>query len=75
MSVYLDKETKEMKKQIKIQVKKRYHGREWIQRFMHLLNLIAPGKYRLDTTCLLASIEDLNTGLTVATFNDNPFRI
>ena len=64
-----------MKKYIEIQVKKRYEGKAYIERFMHLLDIVAPGKYRLDTTNLLASIENKETQLTAAQFSDNPFRI
>ncbi len=64
-----------MTRHINIQAEKRYQGRAYINRFMHLLNLRAPGRYRLDTVNRLASIEDIRTQLTVANFTDNPFRI
>jgi hypothetical protein len=60
-------------KYIKIEVEKRYMGKAYINRFMHLLNLIAPGRYELNTWNGLASIEDTITQLTVANFSDNPF--
>lgn len=56
-------------------VSKRYEGREYINRFMHLLNILAPDKYTLDTMNMLASIENKETQLTVLTFSDNPFRL
>ena len=62
-----------MTKYIKIKVDKRYKGKAYILRFMHLLNLIAPNKYELNTYNLLASIENKATQLTVANFSDNPF--
>ncbi len=64
-----------MTKHIQIQTEKRYMGKAWITRYMHLLELTAPGKYRLDTTNMLASIENKETQMTAATFSDNPFRI
>lgn len=60
-------------KYIKIEVEKRYMGKAYINRFMHLLNLIAPSRYELNTWNGLASIEDTQTQLTVANFSDNPF--
>ena len=60
-------------KYIKIEVEKRYMGKAYINRFMHLLNLIAPMRYELNTWNGLASIEDTQTQLTVANFSDNPF--
>lgn len=54
-------------------VSKRYEGKIYINRFMHLLNVIAPNKYQLDTMNMLASIENKETQLTVLTFSDNPF--
>ena len=62
-------------RRIIIEVDRRYMGKAWINRYMHLLNIIAPGKYKLDTTNMFASIENINTQLTEATFNDNPFKI
>lgn len=62
-----------MTKYIKIEVDKRYKGKTYINRFMHILNLIAPNKYELNTWNALASIEDKETQLTVANFSDNPF--
>ena len=53
-------------------VSKRYEGKLYITRFMHLLNLLAKGKYRLDTINLMASIESNETQLTVLNFSDNP---
>ena len=64
-----------MIKYIKIDVIKRYEGKKYINRFMHLLNIIAPNKYKLDISNLLASIENKETQLTVANFSDNPFKI
>jgi hypothetical protein len=64
-----------MGKHIQIQTEKRYMGKAWIARYMRLLNVIAPGKYRLDTTNMFASIEDIETQMTVAVFTDNPFKI
>ncbi len=64
-----------MTKYVKIDVEKRYEGKNYINRFMHLLNIIAPNKYRLDVSNLLASIENKETQLTVANFSDNPFKI
>lgn len=55
-------------------VSKRYEGREYINRFMHLLNVLAPDKYNLDTINMLASIESKDTQMTVITFSDNPFK-
>lgn len=63
-SKYIDLSTK---------VSKRYEGKNYINRFMHLLNVIAPNKYTLDTMNMLASIENKETQLTVLTFSDNPF--
>lgn len=60
-------------KYVKMNTKKRYEGKAFIERFMHLLNLIAPNKYELNTWNLLASIENKETQLTVLTFSDNPF--
>ena len=37
-------------------ISKRYEGKDYINRFMHLLNLLAPDKYRLDNINMLASI-------------------
>lgn len=54
-------------------IDKRYKGEAYINRFMHLLGLIAPNKYKLDTLNMLASIENKETQLTVLTFSDNPF--
>lgn len=54
-------------------VSKRYEGKNYIDRFMHLLNIIAPNKYMLDTMNMLASIENKETQLTVLIFSDNPF--
>lgn len=56
-------------------VSKRYESRNYINRFMHLLNIIAPNKYTLDTMNMLASIENKETQLTALTFSDNPFKI
>lgn len=56
-------------------VNKRYQGRAYINRFVHLLNLRAPERYALSTCNLLASVEDTSTQLTCLVFNDNPFRI
>ena len=54
-------------------INKRYEGKAYINRFMHLLNVISPRKYKLDTLNMLASIENKETQLTVLTFSDNPF--
>ena len=54
-------------------VAKRYQGKQYINRFMHLLNLLAPAKYELNTYNMLASIENTETQLTVLNFSDNPF--
>ena len=54
-------------------VEKRYQAKAYINRFMHLLNLLAPAKYTLDTMNMLASIESVETQLTVLNFSDNPF--
>ena len=62
-----------MTKYIKIEVDKRYKGKAYINRFMHLLSIIAPSKYELNTYNALASIENKETQLTVANFSDNPF--
>ncbi len=56
-------------------ISKRYEGKDYINRFMHLLNLLAPDKYRLDNMNMLASIENKETLLTVLIFSDNPFKI
>lgn len=48
-------------------------GKAFINRFMHLLNVIAPNRYELNTWNAVASIEDKTTQLTVANFSDNPF--
>lgn len=64
-----------MTKYIKIEVDKRYKGKAYINRFMHLLNIIAPSKYELNTYNALASIENKSTELTVANFSDNPFKL
>ncbi len=64
-----------MTRTIQLETYKRYRNKAYINRYMQLLNLRAPGRYRLDTTNLLASIEDTRTQLTVANFTDNPFRI
>ena len=61
------------KKYIQINTEKRYQGKIYINRFMHLLELRAPGRYKLDTLNMMASIEDTRTQLTVADFSDNPF--
>ena len=37
-------------------ISKRYEGKDYINRFMHLLNLLFPDKYRLDNINMLASI-------------------
>lgn len=55
-------------------VSKRYEGKIYINRFVHLLNVIAPNKYQLDTMNMLASIENKKTCLTVVLFSDNPFK-
>ncbi len=47
--------------------------REYIERFIHLLELVAPGKYKLDTINLLASIENTESQLTALQFSSNPF--
>lgn len=47
--------------------------REYITRFMSLLNRIAPNRYELNTWNALASIEDKHTGLTALEFSSNPF--
>ena len=60
-------------KYIRINVEKRYMGKAYIERFVHLLNVIAPNKYELNTWNALASIENKETQLTVANFSDNPF--
>jgi len=74
--LYFIKQIETMKaKYIKIEVEKRYMGKEYINRFMHLLELLAPGKYILSTIDLLASIENKETQLTAAIFSDNPFKI
>jgi len=52
---------------------RKVYYRAYIERFMHLLSLIAPNKYRLDTINLLASIENTHTQLTVLQFSCNPF--
>ena len=45
-----------------------------IQRYFFWLNHFAPGKYKLDTINMLASIENRETNLTEVTFSENPFR-
>lgn len=55
-------------------VNKHYQGKEYINRFMHLLNVLAPKKYELNLFNKLASIENINTNLTELTFSDNPFK-
>lgn len=55
-------------------VEKRYQGKEYIKRYFHLLNILAPSKYGLNLFNQLASIENLNTNLTELTFSDNPFK-
>ena len=65
MSKYIDLSTK---------VEKRYQGKEYIKRYYHLLNILAPGKYGLNLYNSLASIENLNTNLTALIFSDNPFQ-
>ena len=47
----------------------------YIRRYMHLLEIISPGVYELNTSAsLLAFICDKRTQLSVAVFGDNPFR-
>lgn len=62
------------KKYIELKFDKRYKGKAYINRFMHLLNVIAPAKYELNTLNLLASIENTYTNLTAVLFSDNPFK-
>ncbi len=50
-----------------------YKYKNYINRFMELLEKIAPNKYELNTYNMLASIEDKNTNLTILQFSDNPF--
>ena len=55
-------------------VNKRYQGKEYINRFMHLLNILAPKKYELNIWNSLVSIEKKDTQLTQLIFSDNPFK-
>lgn len=59
---------------LSLKVRKTYEGKNYINRYMELLNAIAPNKYRLDLLNGLASIEHVETGLTVVLFSDNPFK-
>jgi hypothetical protein len=59
---------------LSLKVEKKYQGKEYISRFMHLLNILAPGRYELNNWNMLSSIEDTITQLTVLDFSDNPFR-
>ena len=49
-------------------ISKRSEGKDYINRIMHLNNLLAPDKYRLDNMNMLASIENKETLLTVLIF-------
>ncbi len=60
---------------LSLKVRKAYEGKNYINRYMKILNAIAPNKYRLDLLNGLASIECVETGLTVLLFSDNPFKI
>ena len=60
---------------LSMKVEKRYQGREYINRYMHLLNVIAPNKYVLNTLDLCATIENTQTQLTVLVFSDNPHKL
>lgn len=59
---------------LSLKVRKAYEGKAYINRYMELLNVIAPKKYRLDLLNGLASVECIETGLTVLLFSDNPFK-
>lgn len=59
---------------LSLKVRKAYEGKNYINRYMELLNAIVPNKYRLDLLNGLASIECIETGLTVLLFSDNPFK-
>ena len=59
---------------LSLKVRKAYEGKSYINRYMQLLNAIAPNKYSLDLLNGLASIECIETGLTVLLFSDNPFK-
>jgi len=63
-----------MKNKKFIKIGKLQKGRTYINRYMHLLDLIAPNKYELDTLNLLASIINKRTDLTVVLFSENPFK-
>uniref|UniRef100_UPI003217C2E3 hypothetical protein n=1 Tax=uncultured Draconibacterium sp. TaxID=1573823 RepID=UPI003217C2E3 len=47
---------------------------DYIIRFMHLLNVVAPGKYQLETLGLSATVLNTETQLTELVFSTNPFR-
>ena len=59
---------------LSLKVEKKYQGKEYINRFMHLLNLLSPGSYELNNWNMLSSIEDKTTQGTVLYFSDNPFK-
>ena len=59
---------------LSLKVRKAYEGKAYINRYMELLNAIAPNKYRLDLLNGLASIECIETGLTAVLFSDNPYK-
>ena len=63
-----------MKKRKYIIVEKRFKGQLQIERFMYLLNLIAPNRYELNTTNQLAYVENKETQMSVIAFSENPFR-
>ena len=59
---------------LRTKVQKAYQGKEYINRFMHLLNLLAPGRYELNNWNMFSSIEDKTTQGTVLDFSDNPYK-
>lgn len=61
-------------KYISMKVEKRFMQKAYISRYMHLLNLIAPGKYQLNTVYQLAHIENTYTQLIAVYFSDNPYK-
>ena len=55
---------------------KMWQNEAYIRRYMHLLNVISPEKYQINTTaCFHPFIEDKSTQMCVAVFHGkNPFR-
>ncbi len=61
------------RKYIIIDAEKKFMRKEYINRYMHLLNIISPNKYELNTVNMLAHIENKETQLIAVIFSDNPF--